>query len=163
MDGAADSRDAVYTDRRVGIGTDSPETKLHVVGNTRIDGGLILQAGVIDGTEIANGTIQSQDIQNFTIEGVDIAPDSIGTGKIIDDSIRSSDVRNNSLTADDLANNSVGNAELINNPTVTTIYADNWYRSIGNSGWYNQTYQGGIYMSDTTWVRLYNNKRLYTG
>jgi hypothetical protein len=35
-----------------------------------------------------------------------------------------------------------------------------WYRSYGASGWYNQTYAGGIYMTDTTWVRAYNNKGL---
>lgn len=81
---------------------------------------------------------------------------------IADNTIDSSEIQNNTLTADDLANNSVGNAELIDNPTVNTIYASNWFRSNGSSGWYNETYGGGVYMSDTTWVRLYNNKNLYT-
>lgn len=40
-----------------------------------------------------------------------------------------------------------------------TIYMDNWYRSYGTTGWYNQTYGGGIYMTDSTWVRVYNNKK----
>lgn len=35
-----------------------------------------------------------------------------------------------------------------------------WYRSLGQTGWYNETYGGGIYMTDTTWVRAYNGKGL---
>jgi hypothetical protein len=49
--------------------------------------------------------------------------------------------------------------------TVTvndTIYSYNWFRSYGNTGWYNQTYGGGLYMFDTTWVRVYNAKSFYT-
>lgn len=41
---------------------------------------------------------------------------------------------------------------------MNTIYASNWFRSTGNSGWYSQTYGGGIYMTDANWVRAYNNK-----
>lgn len=39
------------------------------------------------------------------------------------------------------------------------IYASNWFRSIGNTGWYNQTYGGGIYMTDSDWVRVSHSKR----
>jgi hypothetical protein len=42
-----------------------------------------------------------------------------------------------------------------------TIYTNNWFRSYGGTGWYNQTYEGGIYMIDYTWVRVYNAKALY--
>jgi hypothetical protein len=38
------------------------------------------------------------------------------------------------------------------------VSASNWFRSNGNSGWINETHQGGIYMEDTTWVRVYNGK-----
>jgi hypothetical protein len=41
------------------------------------------------------------------------------------------------------------------------VYASNWFRSYGVSGWYNETYGGGIYMEDTTWVRVYNGKNFY--
>lgn len=41
---------------------------------------------------------------------------------------------------------------------VNTIYVSNWYRSEGNTGWYNETYGGGIYMTDTADVRVYNGK-----
>lgn len=36
-----------------------------------------------------------------------------------------------------------------------------WYRSQGQVGWYSETYGGGIYMIDTTWVRTYGSKALY--
>lgn len=36
-----------------------------------------------------------------------------------------------------------------------------WHRSYGDAGWYSQTYGGGIYMTDTTWVRTYANKAFY--
>ena len=41
------------------------------------------------------------------------------------------------------------------------IYANGWFRSWGDSGWYNQSYGGGIYMVDTTFVRVYNGKIFY--
>lgn len=40
-------------------------------------------------------------------------------------------------------------------------YADNWFRSYGDSGWYNETYGGGIWMQDSVWVRVHNNKKFY--
>lgn len=42
--------------------------------------------------------------------------------------------------------------------TALAAYTSNWFRSTGNSGWYSQTYGGGIYMTDANWVRVYNNK-----
>lgn len=38
-----------------------------------------------------------------------------------------------------------------------------WHRTYGQTGWYNGTYDGGWHMTDTTWVRSYNNKSVYTG
>lgn len=39
-----------------------------------------------------------------------------------------------------------------------TVLANNWFRSEGDTGWYNQTYGGGWCMRDTTWIRTENNK-----
>lgn len=33
-----------------------------------------------------------------------------------------------------------------------------WIRNTGDYGWYNATHGGGIYMEDSTWVKVYNNK-----
>jgi len=38
------------------------------------------------------------------------------------------------------------------------ISCNNWFRSAGDTGWYNSTYQGGIYMIDSSWVRVYGGK-----
>ena len=38
---------------------------------------------------------------------------------------------------------------------------DTWFRSLGATGWYSATYGGGMYMTDTTWVRTYASKALY--
>lgn len=43
-----------------------------------------------------------------------------------------------------------------------TIY-DNWLYTTGNNGWYNSTYAGGWFMQDSSWVRSYNDKNIYTG
>lgn len=45
--------------------------------------------------------------------------------------------------------------------TYGTLYLNNWFRSNGATGWYNQTYGGGIYMEDATWVRTYGTKKFY--
>ena len=38
-----------------------------------------------------------------------------------------------------------------------------WLRTYGSRGWYSQSYGGGWFMQDTTYVRCYNNKVIYTG
>jgi phage-related tail fiber protein len=45
--------------------------------------------------------------------------------------------------------------------TVGDVMSSGWLRTIGAVGWYNETYGGGMYMSDTTYVRTYNGKQLY--
>lgn len=44
-----------------------------------------------------------------------------------------------------------------------SISCSNWFRSSGNTGWYNTTYRGGWYMSDTSWIRAHNSVGIYTG
>ena len=44
-----------------------------------------------------------------------------------------------------------------------SIQCSDWFRSTGNSGWYHQNYGGGIYMQDSTYVRVYGGKRFYVG
>lgn len=45
--------------------------------------------------------------------------------------------------------------------TYDTVTLNNWVRTSGNTGWYSQTYGGGVYMIDTTWMRVYNGKSFY--
>lgn len=43
------------------------------------------------------------------------------------------------------------------------IKADGWVRTSGNQGWYAQDWGGGWYMDDADWIKVYNNKSIYTG
>ena len=51
---------------------------------------------------------------------------------------------------------------LSNDMTCNKGYSDDWWRSYGSTGWYSQDYGGGIYMTDSSWVRVYNNKGVLT-
>lgn len=42
-------------------------------------------------------------------------------------------------------------------------YTGGWFRTRGDTGWYSEKWGGGIYQSDSDWVRVYNNKGLSTG
>lgn len=44
-----------------------------------------------------------------------------------------------------------------------SVSASNWFRSSGATGWYSETYGGGIWMTDTSTVRVYGDKNFYTG
>lgn len=62
--------------------------------------------------------------------------------------------------------NSGGNAFIDVGSTGITdgnsISCSGWFRSSGTSGWYNQTYGGGIWMDDSSTVKVYGNKNFYT-
>ena len=42
-----------------------------------------------------------------------------------------------------------------------TIFLSNWIRTTGATGWYSETYGGGIHMQDWTWIRTYGGKKFY--
>lgn len=42
-----------------------------------------------------------------------------------------------------------------------SVIASSWLRTRGNSGWYSESYGGGIYMTDTSWIRTYGGKPFY--
>ncbi|MEA0952183.1 shufflon system plasmid conjugative transfer pilus tip adhesin PilV [Xanthomonas campestris] len=62
-----------------------------------------------------------------------------------------------------------GNARFAGNVTANAnifgndVYANGWFRSRGNGGWYSEQYGGGWHMTDTTWIRAYGDKNIYTG
>lgn len=45
--------------------------------------------------------------------------------------------------------------------STSSFICNSWIRTAGNVGWFNETHAGGIYMTDTTWVRIYNGKKFY--
>jgi type II secretory pathway pseudopilin PulG len=46
--------------------------------------------------------------------------------------------------------------------SVNEAYAGNWFRVRGGGGVYWEQFGGGWYMGDSTWIRAYNNKNIYT-
>ncbi len=46
---------------------------------------------------------------------------------------------------------------------TASFICDSWVRTKNRTGWYNETYQGGWYMTDSIWIRGYNGKSLYMG
>jgi hypothetical protein len=40
-------------------------------------------------------------------------------------------------------------------------WTNGWLRTNGSTGWYSETYGGGWYMFDSTWIRSYNGKPVY--
>lgn len=46
-------------------------------------------------------------------------------------------------------------------PTFNTCYTSNWFRSTGSTGWRSESYGGGWYMTDSTWIRTYGSKSVY--
>ena len=63
-------------------------------------------------------------------------------------------------------NSVYGTGGIYCNPYSNRIYSasiqvSDWLRTTGSSGWYSETYGGGMNMQDTTWVRVYNSKPLY--
>lgn len=42
------------------------------------------------------------------------------------------------------------------------VYSNSWLRTVGQTGWYSESYGGGWYMTDATYIRAYGSKRVYT-
>lgn len=107
----------------------------------------------IVGNEIAFNTVLTEHIAAGAVTGEKLAAGAVTNDKLAADSV----------TADKIATGAVSTSEINTNaePTVSTIYSNSWFRSNGNTGWYNQTYGGGIWMYDNTWIRTYNAKNFY--
>jgi hypothetical protein len=45
---------------------------------------------------------------------------------------------------------------------ANSVSCSQWFRSLGQTGWFSATYGGGIWMTDFDWVRAYNGKGLLT-
>ncbi len=50
------------------------------------------------------------------------------------------------------------NSKTDTQPTFNTAYVSNWWRSTGNTGWWNETHHGGVTMEDDTYVKVAGNK-----
>lgn len=46
--------------------------------------------------------------------------------------------------------------------STSGLICNGWLRTVGAAGWYSETYGGGIYMTDSTYVRVSHSKRFYS-
>lgn len=117
----------------------------------------------IKGVDIGNGEIRTQHLGQGAVTAEKLAAGAVSQAGIADGSITTAKLATDSVTADKIATGAVSTSEINTGaePTVSTIYSNSWFRSNGQTGWYNQTYAGGIYMLDTTWVRTYGSKNFY--
>lgn len=56
-----------------------------------------------------------------------------------------------------------GNITAANATIAGETTTGGWFRTTGDTGLYNQKWNGGWYMSDPSWVRSYADKGIYTG
>lgn len=59
-------------------------------------------------------------------------------------------------------NLSLGSGALTSSAGTVIDGAGGWHRTYGNTGWYNGTHGGGWNMEDSTWLRAYGGKGVYT-
>lgn len=57
--------------------------------------------------------------------------------------------------------NVTGTASISGTASALSFTASSWFYSTGQTGWYNSTYGGGIYMNDTSYVRVYSGKAFW--
>ncbi len=62
-----------------------------------------------------------------------------------------------------IANDSASTSGYLNLNDDVLVSGGGWLRVDGSEGIYFETYGGGWHMTDTTWIRAYNNKYVYTG
>ncbi|HBP8226160.1 TPA: shufflon system plasmid conjugative transfer pilus tip adhesin PilV [Salmonella enterica subsp. enterica serovar Infantis] len=74
-----------------------------------------------------------------------------------------------SATVQGAAVNSTGNMTATGTVTAQTTntagetYTGGWFRTRGDTGWYSEKWGGGFHMTDSSWIRAYQNKGIYTG
>lgn len=69
-----------------------------------------------------------------------------------------------STTGELRAGGAVRGDDVVASNTVQSseMYAAGWFRSRGNGGWYSERYGGGWHMTDSSWIRAYGGKNVYT-
>jgi hypothetical protein len=129
-----------------GLGTSGPAYKLDVIGDIRATGHIRVDGGnYFYFNSYGGGWYMADTSWVRTVNGKGIYA---GGGTI--------------ATAGSIGAGTSGPAYRIH--AIGDIYADGgWFRVSGARGLYWESYGGGWYMEDATWMRLYNGKNLYAG
>ena len=92
-----------------------------------------------------------------------LSPDDIDRMEIMAENVTVTGSKGGSLSANTVHASSTSTSQLWINNNQVFNGNDTWIRTYGNTGWYSQTYGGGWYMTDSTYIRAYNNKNVITG
>jgi hypothetical protein len=57
---------------------------------------------------------------------------------------------------------SIGSLTMASCTSSGAVTCSEWFRTNGSTGWYNNTWGGGIYMTDGTYVRVYGGVQFYS-
>ena len=140
------TRLTILNNGNVGIGTTSPAYKLHVSGWGYFTGPTSGDTAARIGL-LGNGASTTWWVSGNVNNTFAIHQNGIG----------------DRLTIDTNGNVGIGTSgAILMNGSMVIDAGGGWHRSYGNTGWYNGTYGGGMYMTDTTWVKTYNGKSLYS-
>ncbi|MEY1639053.1 tail fiber domain-containing protein [Tenuifilum osseticum] len=164
----------------IGIGTTSPAAKLDVIGTAKVD---ILIPGWIEVNQLGTGNRYAgidfhgdDTYTDFALRifryntGVDaksqiwhrgLGPLELLTYEAAPIDFSTSFSNRMRIAAD--GNVGIGTTSPeYKLHTIGDIYANGgWLRVSGNAGLYFQSWGGGWYMTDATWIRTYNNKSIY--
>jgi hypothetical protein len=92
----------------------------------------------------------------FVIEGLDVAYYNNATSSYTGNAVTKIVLKSSSEIRLDGPVQGTGNIA-----AAGAVYASNWFRSNGATGWYSETYGGGWWMQDTTFIRSFGNKHVY--
>jgi len=114
-------RMVVGYDGNVGIGTNAPQTPLHVVGTvtaTAFNGDGSGLSNVI--TSVADGSITSARLANNSVISDKIADGNVTSAKIADDSITALKIADDSVTTDKIASGAITGSKFASDISITT-------------------------------------------
>lgn len=125
----------VMTATGMGLGTTAPSYRLHVAGDIYANGGWLRVSG-------SNGLFF----------------ESYGGGFYMSDTSWVRTYNNKNFYCSQVIGAGGRIYTGYDSGETNSVSCSNWFRSSGNTGWYNATHAGGWYMSDATYLRSHNNK-----
>lgn len=154
---------------RVGIGTNTPSEKLEVIGRIRAQEVIATNADGIKLFQPNYGAFFRNDGSNFYLlqTPLNYAP-GIGNSLWNENRPLSFNFTTGSVslahgTSPQCIIGSIGTIDSRAEKLVVNggIYATEWIRTKGTSGFIFETYGGGWHMTDNTWIRAYGNKPVW--
>ncbi len=96
----------------VGIGTNSPQEKLHVAGNLRLEGDLLCPTPCIHSSDIADGQVSLADLADGAVDSAKILDGSIATVDVADGAVTLAKLASNSVDSSKIVDGSIGSADV---------------------------------------------------